>query len=737
MNLLFNVYVLGIDPNKSSDSEAIRKKTAKLFKLNKDALDKLLDSNIETCVRKKINESEAHKYQKTLSSLGLLCSLKQIAEKPTLSLVEIEKADDPDEEMFICPACQFSKPLRGNPKPLICESCGTKVALEERKIKEQKEKEEIKNRLLKSQHYRDQLAQKEAQKQAEKIRKQLLEEKVKKELGLNNTSEKMFFGSKKVVPALASICLVGALSIYQLNNKEPKQEAVISEVDNLETPISISNEQTEMADALAAANEDADALDNQNLTQEQFQQNAIPSTSQEAMADTFNKAENALNAFGLSSNNIGQGSSTQSLSVETIEQQAIIKEFEGLESSNFTEIDSVKTNNTDHTISTHNSLLENKVVLTSSETQQLTPTENTPPVRFNQLLKILNNDQKLDVFVFNRANNLAEKGKFSEAYKLAIYIEDIEYYIDAIGSIALQLNANEKKSLAHKLILQLQKKLKQQKALDPKYIAQVAMYETKIERNTQTFTQLPPLAKKRNSHLEEILSGGKIATYQYQAGLKKQAFKTLFAAKQQLNKIIKPHEKIYALLALSKSYSKIGESESSDLFVSDALSLIKQEDNLEKRSEMYCNVINTLLDIGQPEKAIELVSKIIPPEFRTLALTSIATKNRASVLLTSIKTNIQAIKLSVNRAVVASTTARKLFNSGLIDSTSELFEITEDHMSSTDKKDKVLAIIAKNYSLSGQLEKATIYLNQISQNALKNHTQKEIKKIEALTTVIS
>lgn len=226
---VFDVVIFGTDLEGIAREQA-KRKLAELALCDPNQADQLLRTD-GAVVKRQATSEEARRLQQQLSQLGIKCNYRpSIATGGTFELVPVEE----EEPVIVCPACGHSHRVDpAVPKPEICEKCGVVFSKFEKVSEIKLEREQIKRRLL-SQHQRliDERAA-EQKRLDEEARRKLLEEEIRKQLGLPKfvTTRRGIISSAAVIFGLGLFLGSGAVYLTQHEWKGSTKDSGVSAAD--------------------------------------------------------------------------------------------------------------------------------------------------------------------------------------------------------------------------------------------------------------------------------------------------------------------------------------------------------------------------------------------------------------------------------------------------------------------------------------------------------------------------
>lgn len=374
----FDVFVRGIRPERLDDSEQIKKKSSQFFKIAEDQLEAAWSARGGLCVFRNLSEEEAQKLQTNLAKGGLICIYRPGKTGVGLALVSEHK--ETTERVFTCPSCKHKVTLKANETdPVKCGNCFVIISVYLDKQKQKEEREEIKRRLLKSKASIEIRETEQQKEEAERKRKQQLEEEIENEL----------FGTKRkklikniVLGSSAAIVLISTGIGYTYLNKHDKQLTVTISGNELPS-VEVKNQPLKGGEQLIEGGD------------------GMQTEGQQAMQDTYQKANKVLGAFGLDAGKFAENTGGGTASQSTAKVNTVSPETEARNS-------------------------QNAITSTSS------------------LLLGDENNQEFDLMVNKGVISLIKRNDLDEAFQLGQYLVDTDLYINAMGQL-LAFVQHEKK----------------------------------------------------------------------------------------------------------------------------------------------------------------------------------------------------------------------------------------------------------------------------------------------------
>ena len=234
MSELYDVILYGSEV----DSEEVKSRIAKLFKLDDQKTDAMFQQKGGVVIKDKVTLVVAKKYHSAITAAGGQCNYKPSTN--TNTKLELDTVvERSTEKRFECPACQYSEVLEGKkPAPEICPECGVVLSKYERVKSGKDEREKIRKQVLALHQSRTQIDDKENERLAEEKRRKQLEKEIQRELGIPKylTTPSGLFSSGAFVLMMGIGVGVGGTVVYG----NLMEEEVIT-ADNAATSIETQN----------------------------------------------------------------------------------------------------------------------------------------------------------------------------------------------------------------------------------------------------------------------------------------------------------------------------------------------------------------------------------------------------------------------------------------------------------------------------------------------------------------
>lgn len=162
------------------DPEEVRKKLAKTLKVDAEKVEAWFEAEAPTVLLKEVTKAVAEKYMSAILECGASVNIQPSSESGGLALIPKSRNMD----FFICPSCEYEEEVPVGTKKAQCPKCGLVIAKWEEKMREEKEKEQIRRRLMRDARHKGDREEELKRKRAELERLRKLEHEIMKELGL-------------------------------------------------------------------------------------------------------------------------------------------------------------------------------------------------------------------------------------------------------------------------------------------------------------------------------------------------------------------------------------------------------------------------------------------------------------------------------------------------------------------------------------------------------------------------
>jgi hypothetical protein len=721
MNRIYDMYVNGIDPQRAGELEDIKHSVGMMLNIQGSELDAFFSFKAgAVCIQKGISEQGAIIFHRKLLKMGLLCFYqpRQVASRwDKLSLQSIEETA---VNFFTCPACQTQQAMESE-EPKICPKCGENINVYRQDQKDKQEYEEIRQKLLRNADNKLNYEHQQKRKEREKRRKQLLEQQIAKDLGLQPKSKWQtllltFKKTKKSHVLIASIIAVtasgwGAYTLFQQQNNDPLAITMadvsgIPEQVSAEAPFNIAG----VVDAMQ-----------------------LPSSSDFVDIDLVN----------------GHGSRIGSCLRCDIR-------------------------NTYHNAYSDDRGGKTAALVTTDE-GQLAAVEKT--LFLNSMSHELDLDTEWDAFLNKQVQAHISTGKLKSAYLLSQYQTNLTDHIDMLGQLVVSFSKLNRKDLIESMINTLNQRIKEQpQEMQARYNAQVATILKDTGKKLAWFNNAETIAASVPDPIKQSFALSGIAVYQNRAGKTQVASQYFSRAEQKIKSLAPNFEQFSGYINLARDYASIHsniyaevvilqakfllstfdaekhEEGSSMLldtaYLMDNAALIEQYTQTLKSSAYRSKSVYQTLQAQLKTNAVgdmgKQVSTIDDPDYAAVAnatamfLTAEPAQKKALEIVAL--QQLMTVKDTINKAVAASKVARYFYRLGNDKEAVPLFSQAFNWAKTIpekDQKDAVLMILAIDKARVFLPEGANEVAELIAADHLKITTLDTIKNIQAIKNLVS
>lgn len=684
----YNIFIKGINPKHLEDAELIVQRASQLLQIDPQKLTQLLNSPGSNCLYQGLSEEEAITCQVNLAKLGIVALYKPGQSSAGLSLAAIEEAET---EVFTCPVCEHQTPLFSEGAPAKhCAQCGFDIEKYSQIQKEKQEREEIRANLMRARAAKTHFATKQKQEEAERKRKEMLEQEVLDHLGHPG----------KKGPNIKGLAIGTAFTLIAGSVGYFGSEFLFKSDNPAET--SIASAKTGAADGKhAAGNSKA---------------NPQVADGQEALQQTYDRAEKTLNAFGLSSEGFA-GNATGGDNTEL-----------------------------------------------AANAEQTSPNELAAAAPLDTRFINSANTQTWDLFLSKTVNRLTSAKELSKAQALSNYISDTETYVDAISQILIAAKNQQHLDVAKPLLAEFEKRLTTlPESQQVRFLAQAGgaqSYATGAKSFFERANKLWSGIAAPENRLEAAL---KIGLYNYKAGNIDVANRYFQQVNELIEKIQAPEQQLLLRAAVAKTYKDVDNSVLAEQWLTsanslagsskpprelieayayinkaaNAVALIKQRNTPDESDELSYHSLRAGLKAGNTSSAAELIPSIQQPLYKILAhaVNSLYDANAEASLSAAVDEALPQIQDSAQKAIVKSLLAKHYMWSAKPAKAKELAQQALEESNSipaSPTKDAVIAIIVKNEAYAQQLEAAKEVLPNIQDMVLKSELDKELVELAAV-----
>ncbi|MFT7687121.1 MAG: Zn-finger nucleic acid-binding protein [Candidatus Azotimanducaceae bacterium] len=185
----------------SGSEEEVKEKLSAMLKVDSAKVDEWFAAGKPTVLMKNVGHDVADRYMEAITSCGANCNIQPSGIASGMSLEPKPK----DIEYFVCPSCQYDEELEPEMTYEQCPKCGLFIDKWEAKQLAEREKEEIRRRLLRDARIKGEGDDDSARKEDELARLRALERELMIELGIKPPSRFWNFYSTHPVSISTSI----------------------------------------------------------------------------------------------------------------------------------------------------------------------------------------------------------------------------------------------------------------------------------------------------------------------------------------------------------------------------------------------------------------------------------------------------------------------------------------------------------------------------------------------------
>jgi len=214
LKMAADTYNLIIFPKvrEGKDEAEVKKKLAQTLNVEESKVAAWFASDKPTVILKEVADETADRYLRAILSCGASCNVQPAGvDDDGLSLVpKTFKTHD----LFICPSCEHEEEVILGEVIEQCSKCGLVLAKWEEKMRQEKEKEAIRRRLLREQRLKGDENDEVRRKKEELERLRALEREIMKELGIKPPSKLwVYFEQYTVSMTAAAVVVVIGLTV--------------------------------------------------------------------------------------------------------------------------------------------------------------------------------------------------------------------------------------------------------------------------------------------------------------------------------------------------------------------------------------------------------------------------------------------------------------------------------------------------------------------------------------------
>ncbi|XOV88929.1 MAG: hypothetical protein ACFHX7_03355 [Pseudomonadota bacterium] len=186
------------------DFEKVKSSLSETLKVDMSRVESWYLAEAPTVLLKGVAQDVAERYMEAILQCGASCNIQKSSEAGGLTLVPKSRNID----FFVCPSCEYEEEIPQGTKIEQCPKCGLVIAKWEEKMREEREKEAIRRRLLRdARHQEDrETALKRKRDELERLRQ--LEREIMKELGLKPPGRAWLFFEKHPISVSSAFAIL-------------------------------------------------------------------------------------------------------------------------------------------------------------------------------------------------------------------------------------------------------------------------------------------------------------------------------------------------------------------------------------------------------------------------------------------------------------------------------------------------------------------------------------------------
>jgi hypothetical protein len=208
----FNLVFVRIEDGK--DPQDVKQKLSAALKTDLDRVQDWIDADGPVTLLKEVDEETAQKVKQVVTRCGGRAIIERVELEESVGGLSLVPKKFRTTEDFVCPACGFHKDVAIGEVVETCDSCGTVIAKWRERQRLEKEKEEIRKRLLREAEGAEMSEEERRRKEEELARLRQLEDEIRRELGLKGPGPLWRFFERHPVTVSLVVCnLVVALSV--------------------------------------------------------------------------------------------------------------------------------------------------------------------------------------------------------------------------------------------------------------------------------------------------------------------------------------------------------------------------------------------------------------------------------------------------------------------------------------------------------------------------------------------
>ncbi len=735
----FDVFVKGIQPNKTAETPKIIEELSKVLKTNAQKAEKIL-STPNTRISRSVSKKQAEVLQLTLSKIGVICLYKPSSGGRSLSLEPIEKRNE--KALDACPSCHHEFADKLSVPPEKCESCGVYIEKFIRIAEEDGEKEKIREKIREKESMRTSREQNVKDEATEDLRKKILEQAI-----LNENSQQDKNKSKKnqkyvLIAAPFILAAVGYAS-YNLLGQKDNTGIEVAEVDEVSTSKIMPVEETfEEGEMLAVG---------------------IPETSEEEVvsATTFSENDDLVTEIPLSSSSnvaLQSGQGVAEPQQSHAQASKVLDSF-GLDANAFNQSGSSSINGSQQALQNMPLQvgqmsgafdLETKI---SHKNVSDSAKKNSNGVLTSFLSDFGADKHERERFLTQKIEYLIINNQFDSAMQSIQHLSEMENFITLSEKLA-------KKSKQSNLNIETKIQSAPQN-MQAQYLSRWALHQNNKESAGALFNKAEKSWKTIQDPHKQLLSALKIAVSYFKAGSSSSANRYFGKIKTLLAVINTVENQISARVAISRAFSEVGQQKialnwlkSTEKFINKAnlsnlhelveryaflnqkrkvSSIVAQITSSSHKDGLTYKAISAFLKSGQNENANVLVESMEDPINKALGYVLLANylKHDSSHLKSAEGLLGQSVNGAIGKTIVSSRIAQQYARQNNASKANELFQVTDDFIKKIPlsvERDEALEIIIKNYAFPLNKKPVKILLSYIESSETKNRINETIWK---------
>jgi len=234
--------------NPGEDEADVKEKLKQTLKIDDAKVNSWYATGAPTLLLKDVAHDVANRYQQAIHKCGANCNIQpSTGEKGSLSLVPKKARTD----YFVCPSCDYDEEIAVGQEIEKCPKCGLVIAKWEEKQREEREKEEIRRRLLRQARLTDEGDQQFQRQRDELERLRKLEREIMAELGIKPPGALWVFFEKH--PFSVGITFTLVILVATVLGMSHFNNLMVQEAEAKVAAAEPSADMVEVAPVLAAA----------------------------------------------------------------------------------------------------------------------------------------------------------------------------------------------------------------------------------------------------------------------------------------------------------------------------------------------------------------------------------------------------------------------------------------------------------------------------------------------------